>query len=140
MIVAGWTDSCLLDLITGGVHDPDDDYALALYSSSANLGPQTTAYTTLGEVRAMGYDPGGHSLSGRRTGLVDGKAWLNFDDEPWPNVSLVSRGGLVFNKSKGNKSVFVVDFGDDIRSTNHEFLARFPQDGAEAAAVLTRSS
>lgn len=137
MIVAGVTDSYLLDIVNGGVHDPEDDYVLALYSSSANLGPQTAGYTTLGEVRAMGYDPGGHSLSGRRTGSIEGKAWLNWDDEPWPNVSLVSRGGLVYNR-KNNRSVVVIDFGDDIRSTNHEFLARFPQDGADACVVLGR--
>ena len=137
MIVGGMTDSFLLEILNG-VHEPDDDYALALYSSSANLGPQTTGYTTLGEVRAMGYDAGGHSLSGRDTGGLDNGAWLNFDDEVWPNVSLVARGGLVYNRSKGGKSVVVVDFGDDIRSTNHEFVARFPKDGEEAAVVLTR--
>ena len=135
MIVGGMTDSYALDAING-VHQPEDDYAFALFTSAADIGPQTTVYTTAGEVKAQGYEAGGKVLTGRRTGPLDtGGAWMNFDNPVWVGT-LVARGGLIYNKSRGNRAVRVVDFGDDIRSTNKEFEATFPRDGGDAAVVF----
>jgi len=45
-----------------GEHDLEtDEIKIALYTSEANLGPATTAYTTSGEVVGDGYTAGGGS-------------------------------------------------------------------------------
>lgn len=143
MIVAGVCDSFLLECING-IHSETDVYKLALFTSAANLNPQTTKYLPASEIKAVGYEPGGIVLTGRVTGLADsmeGKvpdksAWLNFASPTWIG-SLTARGSLVYNSSKGNRAVVVSDFGDDIRSTNDVFTARFPPDGLTAVVVFS---
>jgi len=138
LITAGVCDSFVLESLTGGVHAPDDEYRIALYSSAANLNPQTTRYSSGGEIRAPGYVTGGVELQNRRTGLVNSDAWLNFDNPTWPNATIAARGALIYNASKDNRSVVAMDFGDEVRSTNDLFTVRMPPDGPQAPVVFGR--
>lgn len=129
MIQAGTCVSYLVECMNG-VHQADDVYMAALYTSSADIGPQTTRYTTAGEVTGPGYTAGGVVLTGRKvTPLPDGTGACMCFDDPQLNGSITARGVLIYNKSKQNRSVMVGDFGDDIRSTNAPFDVGFPEDG-----------
>ena len=138
MITAGQCDSFLLESLNGGVHAPDDEYRIALYSSAANLSPQTTRYSSGGEIKAIGYVAGGAELQNRRTGLVNGVAWLNWDNPTWTGT-IAARGALVYNASKDNRAVVVMDFGKEAISTDELWYVRMPPDGPQALVTLSRS-
>ncbi len=123
MIYQGPTNSFLLELIQG-IHDLDaDSLKIALYSSSADLGLSTTAYTTTGEVVASGYTAGGASLTATLANS-NNTAYMDFSDVTW-SASLTARGALVYNSSKANRSIMVLDFGTDKTSTS-TFSIVFP--------------
>ena len=62
MITAGLTTSFKREVLLG-IHDLDTDVLkIALYTSSADLGPDTTVYSTTNEVSGTGYTAGGEVL------------------------------------------------------------------------------
>lgn len=122
--------------ILAGTHASADVYKIALYTSSATLGAATTTYTTTGEVTGTGYTAGGTTLTGFHV-VTDGTtAILDFNDPSWASATITARGALIYNSSKTNKAVYVLDFSSDITSTNGTFTVTFP--AATAAAGLIR--
>lgn len=120
-----------------GIHDIGDTYMIALYTGSATIGPSSTTYTTTGEVAAGGgYTAGGKVLTGAAVTVDAGTAILSFDDPSWANATITARGAMIYNASKGNKAVAVLDFGANITSTNGTFLVDLP--AATATAGLLR--
>ena len=113
--------------ILQGIHDSADTYKMALYTSVATLGTSTTAYTTTNEVVGIGYTAGGVTLSGFNVTTSGTTAILDFATDPsWANASITARGALIYNSSKSNKAVYVLDFGSDITSTNGTFAVTLP--------------
>lgn len=114
--------------ILQGVHDlSTDTLKIALYTSSASLGPGTTAYTTSGEVVGSGYTGGGKTLTGvsiTTTGLT---AMVDFDDVEWVSASFTTRGALIYNASKSNKAVAVLTFGSDLTVSGSTFVITMPE-------------
>lgn len=112
-----------------GVHGPSDVYKIALYTSTANLSEGTTSYSAANEVEATAqtkYTTGGLTLTGRTTALDQGIGVLDWDDPVWANSSIQAAGAMIYNASKGNKALVVLDFGDLIESRNGPFAVRFP--------------
>ena len=104
-----------------------DTLKVALYTSSASLGPGTTAYTTMGEVVGSGYTAGGKTLTGvaiTSTGLT---AMVDFDDVEWVSASFTTRGALIYNASKSNKAVAVLTFGSDLTVSGSSFVITMPE-------------
>ena len=109
-----------------GIHDAADTYKMALYTN-ATLGASTTAYTTTNEVVGIGYTAGGVTLSGFNVTTSGTTAILDFTTDPfWENATITARGALIYNSSKSNKAVYVLDFGSDITSTNGTFAITLP--------------
>lgn len=119
-----------------GVHQPADDYKLALYASSATLDATTTAYTATGEVTGTGYTAGGKSLTGFTSGLASGTAYIDFDDPVWSAATITARGAIIYNATRSNAAVVVLDFGSDIISTAGDFTVTLPAPGASAVATI----
>lgn len=134
MIVSAIVDSFLLEILQG-IHQPGDEYRIALYLEQASLGAQTKVYTPLQEVNAAGYKPGGQKLTGYLAKLDGPVALLDWEDPVWPNASITARGALIFNFTKGNRAVVVMDLGKDYVSTNGEFKVFLPEPTAETAVV-----
>tara|TARA_R100000951_G_scaffold86674_1_gene74365 strand:- start:589 stop:1014 length:426 start_codon:yes stop_codon:yes gene_type:complete len=109
-------------------------FKIALYTSSATIGADTTAFTTSGEASGTAYVSGGFTLtnvepsSGGTTGFCD------FEDAYWNSSSITARGALIYNSSQSNKAVCVLDFGSDITS-NPDFRIRFPVNDADTAVI-----
>lgn len=118
--------------ILEGVHDAADTYKLALFTSAASLGADTTAYATTNEVSGTGYTAGGVTLADFTTGLSGGTAYLTFTDPEWANATITARGCLIYNASKSNKAVAAFDFGGDVSSTNGTFSVDLPAAGASS--------
>jgi hypothetical protein len=126
-----------LEEILQGIHLAADTYKIALYTSAATLNADTTAYSATNEVaNGNGYTTGGATLTGFAVAKGSGKAWLDFNDASWPTSSITARGALIYNSSRSNKAVMVIDFGANITSTNGTFLVTFP--AANAANALLR--
>ena len=117
--------------ILQGIHDSADTYKMALYTSVATLGASTTAYSATNEVVGTGYTAGGVTLSGFNVTTSGTTAILDFATDPsWANASITARGALIYNSSKSNKAVYVLDFGSDITSTNGTFAVTLPEPDA----------
>ena len=98
-----------------GVHLVADSYKVALIkpSSTGTLGAATTNYSDLGtdEVTGTGYTAGGLALTGAASALAAGVASLDFNDAQWTSASFSAAGALIYNTTRGNKAVCVLDFG-----------------------------
>jgi len=121
--------------ILGGVQDLDTDVIkIALYTSAATIDNSTTVYSATNEVSGAGYTAGGKTLTCTVT-LSGNYAILDFADISWTTASFTSRGALVYNSSKANKSIFVLDFGTDKSSSNGTFTIQFPVADATNAII-----
>jgi hypothetical protein len=120
-----------------------DTFKVALYTSSATLGPATTVYSSTDEIPSVGtgYTTGGKTLTinpSPNTGLnaqAVYTAFLSFDDVNWTNATFTTAAALIYNSSKGNKSVAVLVF--DVLKTvdNDTFQIIFPTPDANSAIV-----
>jgi len=123
--------------LLSGLHAPADVYKIALFTSLATLNKNTTAYSATNEATGLGYTAGGNVLTGFTTSLSVDTAVLDFTTDPtWPTSTLTARGALIYNSSKGNAAVGVLDFGSDITSTADLFTVQMPV--ADAANGLIR--
>ena len=121
---------------TGG-----DTFKLALYTSSASLDANTTAYTASNEVSGTNYTAGGGSLT--NLGVVTsnntsstGTGFTDFSDLTFANATITARGALIYNNTPSansnanttltNAAVAVLDFGSDKTSTSGDFTIIFP--------------
>ena len=124
------------------VHNFDSDtFKIALYTGAADIGPDTTTYTSIGEASGTGYTAGGETLTVSTTptygtntyGAVT--AYISFANVSWNSASFTARGALIYNSSKSDKSVAVLDFGADKTVTNGTFTVQFPTADANSAIV-----
>jgi len=135
MITAGLTNSFKEQLLLG-VHDFSTDVMkIALYTAAADLGPNTTQYTTAGEVSGTGYSAPGQVLTGVTVSLDQGVAFVSFDNPTWNAATFTTRGALIYNSSKSNKSVGVLNFGLDQTMLNQQFQIQLPTDNADSALI-----
>ena len=121
-----------------GIHDLTTDVIkIALYTANADLNADTTAYTTTGEVAATGtYALGGSQLTPITVSTSGYTAYVSFPNVSWTGA-ITARCALIYNASKGNKSVAVLDFGSDKTSTT-TFTVTMPVNGPTTS--LIRSS
>jgi len=118
-----------------GVHDLDTDtIKMALYLATANLGPTTTLYTVAGETSGTGYVAGGNVMTGATVLTSGTTAYVDFADTVWNPANFTARGALIYNASKGNKSIAVLDFGSD-KTTTTSFTVQMPVNTATSALI-----
>lgn len=129
-----------VDLLAGTQDFDADTFKVALYTSSASLDAATTAYTTSGEVPSTGnYTAGGNTLTVSVTPTSTGTtAFISFANTTWVASTITARGALIYNSSKSNKAVAVLDFGSDKISTDGDFTINFPT--ADASNAIIRIS
>jgi hypothetical protein len=118
-----------------GVHDFEtDDIKLALFLASADLGATTTVYTTAGETSGTGYTAGGKTLTGVTVLTSGTTAYVDFADLTWNPAVFTARGALIYNASKSNKAIAVLDFGADKTATTI-FTVQMPANTATSALI-----
>ena len=120
-----------------------DAFKLALYTSSASLDANTTAYTSSNEVSSSGtnYTAGGGALTNLgatavNTNAESGTGFVDFGDLTFANATITARGALIYNTTPSansnantaltNASVCVLDFGSDKTATAGDFTIIFP--------------
>lgn len=134
-ITQTWTTSFKRQVLLGE-HDLDTDVLkIALYTSAANLGPNTTVYTTVGETSGTGYTAGGITLTNVTVSSGDGIAYVDFDNPTWAGASFTARGALIYNSSKSNKAMFVLNFGTNQTAVNENFVIDLPANNPTFAVI-----
>lgn len=122
-----------------GIHDfTSDTFKMALYDETADLGPLTPAYTTIGECVGVGYTPGGVTLtvSAGYPQIAGGTLVIDYDDVVFGVLSVSTSGALIYNASKDNRAVQVLSFGSP-QSINANFtLALKPPSSTQAIMRL----
>jgi len=109
---------------------------IALYTANANLNETTKVYSSANEVVASGYTAGGNTLTGVTLNTSGYTAYVNFGNVSW-TAALTARCALIYNASKANRAIAVIDFGADKTSTT-TFLVTMPSNTSTTA--LIRSS
>jgi hypothetical protein len=118
-----------------GVHDLDtDDIKMALFLATADLGAGTTVYTATGETSGTGYVAGGKTLTGVTVLTSGTTAYVDFANPTWDPASFTARGALIYNASKSNKAIAVLDFGSDKTATTI-FTVQMPANTATSALI-----
>lgn len=135
MITAGLTNSFKEQLLLGQHDLETDTLKIALYTSSAVLGPDTLAYTPVAEVSSAGYVAGGEILVNVSVNLSNGIAYASFDNPTWVAVTFSTRGALIYNASKANKSIAVLNFGIDQTMLSQSFQIQLPPNNPDAALI-----
>jgi hypothetical protein len=133
-IQQGLTTSFKQQMIQAGQNLATDTLYIALYTAFSTIGPNTTVYTTTNEITGTGYTAGGIALTGVTIGTsTDGVVFVDFANAVWPNSQLTARGALIYNVTRSNASVAVLDFGSDKTMTN--FTITMPVNAASTALI-----
>jgi len=135
MITAGLTTSFKREVLLG-VHDFSVDVIkIALYTSSADLGPNTTVYSATNEISGEGYIAGGNVLLNVTVQQGNGVGYVSFSNPTWPGTSFTTRGALMYNFTKSGKAIGVFNFGTDQTTVNQGFIIQLPTNNPETAVI-----
>ena len=110
-------------------------FKIALYTSAADLGAATTAYSATNEVSGTGYTAGGNTLTNIDPVTSGTTGFADFADTTWTDATITAAGALIYNSSQSNRAVAVLSFGGDKTSTNGDFVIQFPVADASNAII-----
>ena len=133
----GLTTSFKQQMVQGAQNLATDSLKIALYTGFATLGPDNTVYVTTNEVPAGGgYEAGGKPLTGVTisTDSTTGIVYINFSNVVWDPAAFTARGALIYNTTRSNASVAVLDFGADKTATN-TFTVTMPVNSVSSALL-----
>jgi len=105
-------------------------FKLALYVATANIGADTTTYTSSGEASGTNYTAGGIALT-NITPLSSGTTgYWSFENATFTNVTLTCAGALIYNSTNQDRAVCVLNFGSTITKNASNLIITFPPMGA----------
>ena len=139
-IQQGLTNSFKQEMLQAGQNLATDTLRMALYTAFSDIGQLTTAYTTTNEVTGTGYTAGGVVMTGvtistQTTGPDEGTVYVDFNNVSWPGASFTARGALIYNVTRSNKSVAVLDFGSDKIFSSVSNTVVMPENTATTALI-----
>ena len=120
-----------------GLHDLDGHTLnLALYTSSATLGPTTTAFSTTNESSGTNYTSGGATISNVAVSLSGTVAFVDFDDVSFSSATISdAAGALIYNSSASNRAIAVLDFGSTKSVSGGTLTVSLPSASATTALI-----
>jgi hypothetical protein len=136
-IQQGLTNSFKQEMLQSGQNLLTDTLYMALYTAFSDIGQLTTVYTTTNEVTGTGYTAGGRPVTGAtiNTDVDTGVVYVNFNNVSWPGASFIARGALIYNVTRSNKSVAVLDFGADKSFNSINNTVAMPVNTATTALI-----
>jgi hypothetical protein len=139
-IQQGLTNSFKQEMLQAGQNLLTDTLYMALYTAFADIGPLTTVYIPTNEVTGTGYAAGGVAVTGatlgtQTTGPEAGTVYVDFNNVSWPGANFVARGALIYNVTRSNKTVAVLDFGSDKTFTSANNTVTMPANTATTALI-----
>lgn len=118
-----------------------DTIKLALFRAQASIsgtfGAATVNYSDMGADEASGtnYSAGGISLTNVTPSSSGTTAIADFADATFANVTLTASGALLYNSSKSNKAIMVLNFGSDKIASASDMVISFPTPDASTAII-----
>jgi len=136
MIVQTITNSFKSDILQAAQNLATDTLYLALFTASANLNANTVAYSSANEVTSTNYTAGGKLVTGVTitTDTQNNIVYLNFNNVTWTNVSFVCRGALLYNQTRSNRSIAVLNWGSD-KNAGPNFVVTLPANTSTTALI-----
>jgi uncharacterized membrane-anchored protein len=141
-IQQGLTNSFKQEMLQAGQNLATDTLRMALYTAFSDIGPLTTVYTTTTNElpTGNGYTAGGVVMTGvtistQTTGPDAGTVYVDFNNVSWPGASFTARGALIYNVTRSNKSVAVLDFGSDKIFSSVSNTVVMPENTATTALI-----
>ena len=139
-IQQGLTNSFKQEMLKAGQNIINDTLYMALYTAFSDIGPLTTVYTAINEVSGTGYSAGGVQVTGAilstaTTGPEAGTVYVNFNNVSYPGANFIARGALIYNVTRSNKSVLVLDFGTDKIFSSTSNTVVMPVNSATTALI-----
>ena len=127
--IGNWACDVFKTGMMNGVYNfTSGTFYIALYTNSATLNQNTTAYTSIGETTGSGYTAGGQLLVVSQTpttGSIGDTAYISFNNAVWTGA-ISARGALIYLKNNTtNPAVCVLDFGAT-KTSNGSFTVQFP--------------
>jgi hypothetical protein len=135
MITQTVTTSFKYDCYTAQQNPSTDTLKMALYTAQADLNADTQAYTSNYEVSSANYTSGGLILTGVTVNTSGSTVYLSFNNPTWYSVSFTCRGALIYNSTKSNKSIAVLNFGSDKTVSSSTFTVILPANTATSALI-----
>lgn len=128
--------------LLGGIHDLDTDIlkmALIKATPTGTYGASTTNYSNVtgnsDEASGTNYTAGGQTLDGATISLDGTTAIVDFTDEVFTNVTVSADGCIIYNSSKSNRAIAVIDFGGTVSATAGDLTIQFPTPDATNAVI-----
>jgi hypothetical protein len=136
-IQQGLTNSFKQEMLQAGQNLATDTLKMALYTAFSDIGPLTTVYTATNEVTGTGYTAGGVVMTGVTisTDVNTGTVFVDFANVSWPGANFTARGALIYNVTRSNKSVAVLDFGSDKIFSSVSNTVVMPENTATTALI-----
>ena len=118
-------------------------FKIALFSAGATLSAGTTNFVagaTAGEVVGTGYSSGGATIVQTEPTTSGTVGFVDFADVTFSGVTLVARGGVIYNSttdggSNTTNAVAVLDFSADKTAVAGNFVITFPTAASTSAIV-----
>ena len=136
--------------LLGGTHDLDSDTLKIALIKNGHSGTYTAATTNYSDVTGnsdettgTGYSAGGQtldsvSISSAAINDAGGRAFVDIADEVFSNVTCTAVGCIIYNSSKSNKAIAVIDFGGQVSATAGDLTIQFPAIGTGGATAIIR--
>ena len=128
--------------LLGGIHDLDTDsikLALIKVAPSGTYGAATTNYSDVtgntDEATGTNYTAGGQVLDGAVISLDGTTAIVDFTDEVFDDVTVATDGCIIYNSSKANRAIAIIDFGGTVSATAGDLTIEFPAADASNAVI-----
>jgi hypothetical protein len=134
MIQQTITTSFKQQILQAGQNLATDTLYMALYTGAANLDADTTVYTTTGEVVGTGYVAGGKQCQNVTIKTTGNTVFISFNNIQWTGASFTCRGALIYNVTRSNKSIAVLNFGSD-KTAGPNFVVTLPANNADSALI-----
>ena len=120
-----------------GLHDLDGHtLKLPLYTSSATLGPTTTAFSTTNESSGTNYTSGGATIANVAVAVSGTVAYVDFDDVSFSSATISdAAGALIYNSSASDRAIAVIDFGSTKSVSAGTLTISLPSASASTALI-----
>lgn len=113
-----------------------DTLKMALYQTSASIGPTTTAYTATGEVSSANYTAAGATVTNATVPTSTGTTayWTPSASVSWTTVTFTTDCALLYNSSRSNKSIGSYTFSSQTVTAGN-FTLTMPANAAATALI-----